>query len=99
LRMTRANNRKFLRKGFYLLNISGFFLTIGLLSKSYGWLPEGSYIAPVIVLIVGITGISGFVFFVWLGIFPHLFKFQYNSFASEKQKKALEVLDFLTLED
>ena len=99
MRMTRANNRKFLRKGFYLLNISGFFLTIVLLGKSYGWIAEGSYIAPVIVLIIGITGISGFVYFVWLGIMPPLFRSQYNNFASEKQKKALEVLDFMTLED
>lgn len=97
--MTRANNKKFLRIGFYLLNGSGFFLTIVLLGKSYGWLSEESHITPVFVLLFGITGMSGFVFFVWLGIFPHLFKAQYNHFASEKQQKALEVVDFLTLED
>lgn len=97
--MTRAENKRFLRLGFALLNLSAFSFFSLMIGRSYEYLPAGSSWIPVLVTAIGLTGISAFIFLVILGLMPHLFKFDRDNVASDREKKMIESLGFFILED
>lgn len=98
-RMTKKQNRKFILWGVFSLNIAAFFLGLILFSKANDWLPESSVMYPAMVFLTAIFSLSMFLFLVVLGVMPFLFRAQYNSVATDAQKRKLEAIGFLTLED
>ncbi len=98
-KMTRTANKRFLRRGFFLLNISGLLLILAYFIRSYEWMPEDRIIYPIIVLLIGLSGLGSFLFLVILGIMPHFFQAHDDPASSEGPKKDTGMVDFLTLKD
>ena len=97
--MTRTANKRFLKLGFTLLNLSAPILLIVLLGKKYHFIPEGTPLIPILVALFGVTAILAFVFLVVLGIFPHLFRFYLDNIANAREAQQVEALGFFVLED